>query len=288
MGRAAGLESRPPMAIFTTTDDCRIYYKCHGPSASTKTVVLLNGTTQTTINWKPVVDCLADEYRVLTYDARGQGQSTLGRDELTLRRHVDDLVGLLDHLSLDGVSLVGISHGSGVAVQLAAIAGDRVRGMLLFGMGAALPPRVRTQLRRWLTIIEEKGLEAMIRAFIPVVFGRRFLETNAPLLEGMIQAAAKRNVGRYLQAHFTAMLAYQPLSEVARRAGVPVMVVSTDEDPLVDKGDAAALALLLGGKHRHLEGYGHALLAEDPSLFCQIMIDFLNGVPAPTGVEDSP
>ena len=64
-------------------------------------LVLLNGLSQSTANWMSHTRALRDRYRVVAYDARGQGRSTLGDGKLTLEGHVDDLASLLAHLGTD-------------------------------------------------------------------------------------------------------------------------------------------------------------------------------------------
>ena len=119
------------------------------------------------------------------------------------------------------------------------------------------------------------GLEAMVRAFVPVVFGRAYLASNARMLDGMVRGLVERNRDESLKLHLEAMEGYSPLSRFAKAVHCPCIVVSASDDPLVDKGAAGALASLCGGRHEHMEGIGHSVPAEAPDRFSRLLADFL-------------
>ena len=73
------------MAYFMTPDGCSLYYELLGQGSAKPTITFINGTLQTTIYWKPFCKSLADHFRLLIYDCRGQGASGLGEEPLTLR-----------------------------------------------------------------------------------------------------------------------------------------------------------------------------------------------------------
>ena len=67
---------------FKTSDSTNIYYETHGFESSGPAVIFLNGTMQTTFNWRPHARVFKDSFRVILYDARAQGQSELGEKNL--------------------------------------------------------------------------------------------------------------------------------------------------------------------------------------------------------------
>lgn len=93
------------MPYFRTKDDCSIYYETQGFKSSRPVVVFLNGTMQATVYWKTSDAALKNRFRVLLYDARAQGQSALGEQELSLEHHAADFAALIKHLGLEKVHL---------------------------------------------------------------------------------------------------------------------------------------------------------------------------------------
>lgn len=82
------------------------------------------------------VDVLLDAgFRVITYDPRGYGRSTLPKADAPYS-HADDLVAVLDQLGLDSAHLVGVSNGARIAIDAALLHPARLR--TLTAIGAAI------------------------------------------------------------------------------------------------------------------------------------------------------
>jgi len=91
-------------------------------------VVLIHGTNLDRRMWDGEVVWLQDHARVLRYDLRGQGASA--DPEASYSNH-GDLLELLDELGGDAVTLVGLSAGAQVALDVALQAPRRVRRLVL-------------------------------------------------------------------------------------------------------------------------------------------------------------
>jgi 3-oxoadipate enol-lactonase len=66
--------------------------------------------------WKLQVETLVTHFRLITYDLRGHGLSSLSTtDDYRFESQADDVVALLDHLDIDQAGLIGISVGGEVA-----------------------------------------------------------------------------------------------------------------------------------------------------------------------------
>lgn len=70
--------------------------------------------------WAPVARQLAHEHRVVLYDQRGHGRSTVGTDGLTLDALADDLRAVLDHVDAADAVVAGHSMG-GMTAQTYAV-----------------------------------------------------------------------------------------------------------------------------------------------------------------------
>src|SRR4051794_16665132 len=99
------------MGIFSTKDGADIFFKDWG---SGQPVVFSHGWPLTADAWDPQLKLVADAgYRAIAHDRRGGGRSsqTWGGDDLSTCAH--DLAGLIEHLALHDVVLVGPSPGGG-------------------------------------------------------------------------------------------------------------------------------------------------------------------------------
>jgi len=98
-------------------------------------VVLVCGLSQPAVSWQlAMVPALtAAGFRVVTFDNRGVAPSSSPPAPYSIDGMADDTVGLLDHLALGAVTLVGYSLGGWVAETLASRCPDRVRSAVFVG-----------------------------------------------------------------------------------------------------------------------------------------------------------
>jgi non-heme chloroperoxidase len=124
------------MSAYTTKDDVRIYYKDWG---SGQPVVFSHGWPLTSDAWDPQLELVAGAgYRAVAHDRRGGGRSSQTWDGNDLDTYADDLHGLIEHLDLRDVVLVGHSTGGGEVTRYMGRHGTaRVAKAVLLG---AIPP----------------------------------------------------------------------------------------------------------------------------------------------------
>src|SRR5262245_44774959 len=112
------------MPYLELPDGVPLYYEEHGTG---EPIVLVPGWTITTRFWQRQVADLARDYRVVTLDLRGAGNSGKTPDGHSLPGYAADLAELLGALDLAGATLVAYAMGVSVAVHLLASAdGGRV------------------------------------------------------------------------------------------------------------------------------------------------------------------
>jgi non-heme chloroperoxidase len=103
-------------------------------------VVLAHGYGVSLLEWNVVWDALTTAgHRVIAFDQRGHGRSTLGRDGADSRTMAGDYAAVLDHFDVHNAVLVGHSMGGFLAIRALLdhprLAG-RLRGLVLFATWA--------------------------------------------------------------------------------------------------------------------------------------------------------
>lgn len=265
------------MPYIRTTDDCNLYYELAGEGPGKPTLVFINGTLQTTVNWQPIVKGMAGGYRILTYDARGQGSSDLGASPLSLNLHASDLNQLLTELNIRETAVVAISHGARIAISLAARYPDLITRMVLCSISTRATFRAKMIVRSWYEILQRHSLDAMVWAALPHVFGRTFLRENEKQLDRIVKTIVRRNHTESLRAHLTALQTYPPLGKVLQSLPFLLLLLTGEDDPLVTREGAEEMAAICGGRHTELPGIGHSIPAEAPRRFIRLVGDFLSG-----------
>ena len=263
------------MPFINLHDSCRLYYQCHDSDTAKPAVVFLNGTTQTTKSWGMQAKGLQDHFRIIRYDARGQGQSDLGVKDLTIDGHIHDLIQLMDYLYLDHFHLVGLSHGARVACELGQKYPERTDKMILCGLGNDLSPRTSALLTSWYQILTSSNLETLAWAMLPVVFGEPFLEKHKTILNDMVSVIVKRNRPEAVEMHLRSMAHYLSVPDIRSENSNPTLIVAGNQDPIIQMEQFRILAKKLGAHLIQLKGVGHSPNIEAPEVFNKIIAQFL-------------
>ncbi|MCE2511624.1 MAG: alpha/beta fold hydrolase [Acidimicrobiia bacterium] len=95
-----------------------VYYEVEGAGDP---LLLIMGTSADHTTWAAQVEAYRDHYTVITYDARGTGQSTHPPDveNYSMRILADDAAALLDSLGVQRAHVSGLSLGSATAQEMA-------------------------------------------------------------------------------------------------------------------------------------------------------------------------
>jgi len=201
---------------------------------------------------------------VVLIDARGHGESDKPHEPAAYAGDAmtRDAQGLLDHLGLDSVDVVGYSMGSLVAMELAG-RDPRVRSLILGGTGR--PPDAGTATNQARLIAE--GLEAAERAAITdptAVAFRHFADaTGADLLA---LAAWQRSC--------------RPVPDMVAlgQISVPTLVLNGEKDTLVRSPEWLTEAIP-GARLRLVPG-DHLSVVVKPE-FTRAILEFLPAVAPP-------
>jgi proline iminopeptidase len=120
-------------------DGVRIWYSDSGGSGA-PIVVIHGGPGMDHTTLEADLAPLTQHHRMIEYDQRGGGLSTLPSDMklLTIDHHVDDLEALRKHLGLEKMTLLGHSFGPAIAALYAIRYPQHVERMIFLG---PIPPR---------------------------------------------------------------------------------------------------------------------------------------------------
>ena len=119
-----------PFAELST--GIEVYYEVEG---SGPPLLLIMGTAADHSTWDAQVEAYKDHFTVVTYDARGTGQSTHPADKeaYSMRILADDAAALLDAVDIERSNVAGLSLGSATAQELAINHPDKVETLQLHG-----------------------------------------------------------------------------------------------------------------------------------------------------------
>ncbi|WP_028633967.1 alpha/beta fold hydrolase [Pseudomonas parafulva] len=122
---------------YLDIDDARIYFEQLG-AQDAPTLILLHGGLGHIETFNTITPYLAEHWRLIGIDSRGQGKSTLGAAGLTYQRLQQDVERVIEHLGLTSVSIIGHSDGGIVGLRLAASKQVQVDKLVTLGAHWAL------------------------------------------------------------------------------------------------------------------------------------------------------
>ncbi len=243
-------------------------------------LVLLHAFPLSSEMWAAQRGGLSREADVITVDQRGFGESA-APDAVAdvppdLAVVAQDLAVLLDRLELSDVVLGGLSMGGYVAMAFLRRHADRVRGLILANTKASADtPEAAANRLRLAEAVEQAGdTELLIPELAPKLLG----ETNRrdPQLvhrvDSMLRAAPPDAVAWAQRA----MAARPDSFDVLRGVEVPVLVVAGDEDALMARSEATAMAAAVKDPELVLiPEAGHLTALEAPREFNAAVSEFL-------------
>jgi len=245
-------------------------------------VVLLHGLGLSGALWGRVRDHFGPGYQLIVPDLRAAGGTReIEREELSLERWADDLVGLLDALGVEHPVLVGHSLGASIALKVALEYPAKVRALALIGADATLSnlaPRMLASAER----IESMGMEKWVAEFWSKnpPFSSRSLEREPAILaeyRDLVLANDPLDYVRQCRAIAVAEDLSGRLGDVTQPA--LVLIGAKDDRTLPEHG--RALAERLGdARVVELPDVGHTLPLEAPDAVAAAVSTFLQDVAA--------
>src|SRR5690606_22189030 len=255
------------------------YYEHHRGSG--RPIVLVHGWGANARAWDTTLPALlANGNEVVTLDQRCCGRSDKDFEEVSIAALGEDVVRLVDHLSLDRPVINGWSLGGAVATAAVAKLGDRASGLVLTG-GAS--PRY-TATDDW----PHGGTTADVEGILDALAANR-----AATLRGVAEAVCAENPGEavldWLWDMFMEMgprgdQSLRDLAEVDLRkelAGleVPILLLHGRADTFVPYSQAEAVTELNSRAELVEFAGGHAPFLEDRDRYLGALTGFLNRWP---------
>ncbi len=110
-------------------NDIDMWYEFEGDGP---VLVLTHGFAGPTEGWPPIIDDLRARYKLLLYDVRGHGRTSLpDASTFSMPQFAADLAGLMDALGIERPHLGGVSMGGMISAQFACDYPDRMRSLWL-------------------------------------------------------------------------------------------------------------------------------------------------------------
>lgn len=268
--------------------DCELYYEEHGHGPP---LVCLHGGWQNTDSWQAQVDRFADDYRVVTFDLRGHGQTgpTSAR-RYSIELFADDLEQLLSRLDVERPIFCGVSIGGMIVQEYLSRHPNRARGAVIGGPLQSMPPvDLPPQIKPFLSPMPViSGMVSTIgsRATFQTLLGSISATTGGPWLsvDAAVRAQAMDAVGEVSPEEFRKLFRalYEFVPPDVAHVQTPTLVVYGDHEapPVKVQGDRIARTVA-SGSVREIADAGHLVNQDQPAAFNSACAAFLESIRRP-------
>lgn len=238
-------------------------------------VILIHGLFGSLENLNMVAKHLALHHTVTNIDVRNHGHS-FHQNDMDLQQLANDLVLLLDHLSIAKASLLGHSMGGKIAAQVALSNPTRVDKLIIADIAPVPYPAHHQKILDGLLSIDLSRItkraqaDSQLAKYVDDMGVRQFLLRNLALDQGRL--SFKCNLD-YINACYPQIM--QGYQGDAQFSGPTLFVKGGNSDYIRPEHRAFIAKILPNAKARVIAGAGHWLHAEKTAHFNKIVGDFL-------------
>jgi pimeloyl-ACP methyl ester carboxylesterase len=228
----------------------------------------------------PQIAVLRDQYRCVTIDWRGQGDTPASADGYDMDTLTGDALALIRELDLAPVHWVGLSMGGFVGLRIAARHGELVRSLTLLDTSAEPENPGKSGEYRLLASVQRLiGIKPLLGKVKPAMFGPAFLADprSKPLIDEWVSQLSRNNRAGTRKA-VLAVVDRKPVDDEIAKIKAPTLVVVGADDVSTPPEKAERIAgLVPAARLEIVPECGHTSPLEQPETITELLVTFLKG-----------
>lgn len=237
-------EKNEPMP-FANVNHAQVHYAFEG-SPEKPILIFSNSLGATLSMWDSQLTECQKFFRVLAYDTRGHGKSSVTLGPYAIEQLANDVLALADSLKIHRFHFCGLSMGGQTGMWLAANAPERLHRLVLCNTAAKIGSADMWNAR--IDTVRKNGMSYVAPAVIERWFTATFRREN-PVVTGNIMRALEQTNPEGYTANCAAVRDFD-FREQLHRIHSPTLVISGAHDPATTPADGQFL-----GKHISGAGY---------------------------------
>lgn len=260
---------------YFDNDGIKIYYEIEGEGPP---VVFIHGFAgnsegiRTQTKW---IENLKDNYKVILIDCRGHGKSDKPHDDSSYgQKMTDDLIKLLEHLSIEKANFFGYSMGASITFHLLLTNPEIIISAILGGFVITLnEEEISKDLEDTKEVIEAFKADSIDQVKDPMA---RVFRQFAELRDNDLLALAAVQAGWLIELS-EIMPSPSEMRGALKKIRVPVMTVVGSND--IQPGEKTLLSQLIPNAcHFQIQGKDHLTVIPDPKfqMVVKAFLDFVN------------
>lgn len=226
----------------------------------------------------PQIAALREDYRCVTIDWRGQGDSPPARGGYDMDTLTGDAVTLIRELGVAPVHWVGLSMGGFVGQRIAARHGELLRTLTLLDTSATADEPAKVRRNKLLAWVQQlAGIKAVLGTVQPLLFGPAFLAdpASAATIDEWARRLTRLNRTAIREAVY-GVADRLPIEQELAGITVPTLVVVGADDSATPPVEAEHIAARIpGAELRIVPDCGHSSTLEQAGAITGLLATFL-------------
>lgn len=242
---------------------------------SGKDIILIHGLFGRLENLNMVAKALSKDYRVTSVDVRNHGDS-FHSQLMDYPSMAQDIVAIMQHLSIESAIVLGHSMGGKIAMELALTCPKRVEKLIIADIAPVEYPAHHNQIIDGLKAIDlssvkvRKDADKQLSSYVDNLSVRQFLLGNLASIDG--QFTFKCNIENIDSNYHNIMRTYQGDNIYS---GPTLFIKGANSDYILPEHRSEIIRLFPQSRARIIQGAGHWLHAEKTVAFNRSVSSFL-------------
>ena len=240
-----------------------------------KAIVLLHGFCGSSQYWEKVIPKLAKNYRVITPDLPGHGESTNLEENDRIEDIADSVQNLLEYLTIQQVTMFGHSLGGYVTLAFAEKYSELLNGFSLIH-STAFPDAVEAKEGRVANAkkVEKEGIHSFVDGLVPKLFSADNQD------EEYVERAKKIGYATSTKGAIRTLMAMKDRSDrntVLEETNLPVLLIAGEKDQIIPSEKTFSVSKP-NIKHSLINDAGHMSMYENPEELISEMNSYLTNI----------
>jgi pimeloyl-ACP methyl ester carboxylesterase len=235
--------------------DITIYFEARG---SGEPLIFIHGGFGSSDIWANQMATFSTQYYVIAPDSRGQGRTTDSDAPLSYHLMAEDMIRLMDYLGIESAYLVGWSDGGDISIDLAINHPERVKALVAFGANIS-PEGYQDSFLDYVRNVTVEDIRQMV--------GSKYIEMM-PDPDRLPTILDKIKTLYLSEPNFTA--------EQLAKITAPTLILDGQNETVIRLDEPQKIAALIPNAQLViLPNVGHSAVTENPTIWNQAVLDFL-------------
>ncbi|MBK7967040.1 MAG: alpha/beta hydrolase [Bacteroidetes bacterium] len=263
--------------LYINVNDIKVCYDDHGKGETP--IIFIHGFPFDKLMWQKQLDLFGKNHRVIAYDIRGFGKSTLGSAQGSINLFADDLVNFMDGLKITKAIVCGLSMGGYILLNAIIRYPQRFDAIILSETQCIADSfEAKEKRKKAISQIVAGKINDFALGFIANIFSDETKKTKGDVVE-KIKSTIISTRTEAVTATLIILSEREDLCSSISQIEVPTLIICGEKDVVTPVEQAEFLfETIPNSQLKIIENAGHMSNLEKPDEFNLHLVKFIAGI----------